>query len=122
MQTSEIFIIIFKMIWEHFNQLIEIGVKQIEQIKTATQALKEKGVDLKRQAQRIEEQEEAAERGHSIIDAEKLAKEKAEKEAAAQQQGFFRAMLNFISGIFVAIWNFFTGLFMAVVNFFRSLF
>jgi len=63
-----------------FDELIQKTTKQVEQVKTSLQALKEKGVILKNKGQQLEEAELAAQRAKQAALAKKAQEEEPEEE------------------------------------------
>lgn len=83
----------------YFDQLLINAREQTERIKTALQALKEQGVDLKQQMDQIKEHEVAQEVAH--------AEEEEKKVAVPVKTGWFGATSRLFQAVIdVALWQF----------------
>jgi len=83
----------------HFNSIVQNASDQVNRLKTAADAFKSKGVDLKKQFEKIQEEEESF---------EKETPEMKEKEAEAMEEkevGWFASIWNTITWPWRKIWS-----------------
>jgi hypothetical protein len=98
---------------QFYAKLVEDGTKQVEQVKAEMQALKEKGIDIKGQSERLRQQEMSSESTQSEEEKQEEIKRALEK-AKAEQQGFFGKMFSYITGFFSSIGRFFSTIFSSI--------
>ena len=80
---------------EHFSKLLDRANEHVERVKKAVQALKEKGIDFKKQADRLEAEEEVQQRIQLMDDEEE------EEEEVVVQRGWVYS----ITAVFRTIWD-----------------
>lgn len=104
---------------QFYVKLIEDSLQQVENVKGQMQALKEKGIDLKNQAERIARQDMEADKEKSEEEKQEEIKKALEKQKA-EQKGFFGTAWAYVTGFFSAIASFFGGIVSWVMGLFSK--
>lgn len=90
---------------QHFENLGAMAKDQIEKVSGTLKALKEKGIDFKKQWQQLEENNMRQRQAHEFKEGVEEGKKEAEAEKAAEQ-GFFASMLSTFSNGISSVWNY----------------
>jgi len=95
----------------HFNSVVRNAKAQVDRLKTAADAFKQKGVDLKKQFDKIQEEEEAEERGpEEKTELDQDQDEENEEALHPDQVGWFGSIYNAITWPFRKIWSLISSL------------
>jgi hypothetical protein len=120
---NDVYIYIQNAYSQYFNQVVETASKKVDEVRSAMLAMKEKGIDLKKQGQRIMQKEAALEHEQERAEQQKEL-EKAKKKAVeeAESAGIFGSVWRGISGALASVWHAITGAIGSVYDAIKGLF
>ncbi len=93
---KDIHVYISMQLSSYLQQLISKAQEQIEKVRAGMEGLKERGVDLKKHAQKMEQEE---------LDKARAQQESLQSQKPQVKQGFVRRVLGWFGSLFGAVWN-----------------